>query len=89
MINRDSRQFAPFARHIRTPEDARRYVRALSSKSGRELPGVARWRRAGQVTLFVLLAFSGLQFYFMNVFIEILSLPSLTVFVPLLKGGIG
>ena len=50
---------------------------------------MAKWRRAGQVTLFVLLAFSGLQFYLMNVFIEILSLPSLTVFVPLLKGGIG
>jgi hypothetical protein len=57
--------------------------------SGRDLPSVLRWRRAAQVTLVVLLAFSGLQLYFMNIFIEILLLPGLTVFVPLLKGGIG
>lgn len=73
---------------IRTPEDARRYVQALSFISGRNLPSVASWRLAARATLLVLLAFSGLQFYFMNVFIEILSLPSMTVFVPLLKGGI-
>ncbi len=76
-------------RHIPTTEDARRYIDALSSKSGRDLPSVAKWRRAGQVTLFVLLAFSGLQLYFMNIFIEILSLPGLTVFIPPVKGGIG
>lgn len=74
-------------RMIRTREDARRYVHALAHKSGRDLPSVARWRRAGQVTLFVLLGYSALQFYFLNVFVEILSLPSLTVFVPLLKAG--
>ena len=77
------------ATEIRTPDDARRYIEALSSKSGRDLPSVARWRRASQVTLLVLLAFSSLQFYFMNVFIEILSMPSLTVFVPLVKGASG
>jgi hypothetical protein len=57
--------------------------------SGRDLPSVARWRRAAQVTLFVLLAFSGLQLYFMNIFVEILSLPGLTVFVPFVKGATG
>lgn len=89
MITRETGQFGSIARHIRTPEDARQYVRALSFESGRNLPSVARWRHAGQATLLVLLGFSALQFYFMHIFIEILSLPSLTVFVPLLKGGIG
>jgi hypothetical protein len=74
---------------MRTRDDARQHVHALALKRGRTLPGVARWRRAAQATLVVLLSFSALQFYFMTVFIEILSLPGLTVFVPLLKGGIG
>jgi hypothetical protein len=79
---------APFT-DIRTPEDARRYIDSLLSQSGRDLPSVARWRRASKVTLVVLLGFSVLQFYFMNVFIEILSMSSVTVFVPLVKGGSG
>jgi hypothetical protein len=80
LVDQDTRELASFA-HIRTPEDARRYIDALSSKRGRDLPSVARWRRASHVTLFVLVAFSGIQLYFMNIYIEILSMPSLSVFV--------
>lgn len=76
-------------RTIRTREDTRRYVRGLDSKSGRNLPSVKRWRRAGQVTLLLLLGYSAFQLYFLGVFVEILSLPGVTVFVPLLKGGLG
>ncbi len=74
---------------IRTREDTRRYVRDLGSKSGGDLPSVKRWRRAGQVTLFLLLGYSAFQLYFLSIFVEILSLPGVTVFLPLLKGGIG
>jgi hypothetical protein len=76
-------------RTIRTRDDMRRYVRDLDSKSGQDLPSVKRWRRAGQVTLLLLLGYSTFQLYFLNIFVEILSLPGVTVFVPLLKGGIG
>lgn len=76
-------------RTIRTRDDTRRYVRDLDSKSGRDLPSVKRWRRAGQMTLFLLLGYSVFQLYFLNIFVEILSLPGVTVFVPLLKGGLG
>jgi hypothetical protein len=41
------------------------------------------------VTLLLLLGYSTFQLYFLNIFVEILSLPGVTIFVPLLKGGIG
>jgi hypothetical protein len=74
---------------IRNREDTRRYVRSLDPKNARNLPSVKRWRRAGQVTLLLLLGYSAFQLYFLSIFVEILSLPGVTVFVPLLKGGIG
>ena len=64
-------------------------MRELDAKSGRDLASVKGWRLAGQVTLFLLLGYSAFQLYFLHVFVEILSLPGVTVFVPLLKGGIG
>ena len=44
---------------------------------------VRRWRAAGRTTLFMLLAFSGLQYYFFDVYLTIMAMPSVTVLAAL------
>jgi hypothetical protein len=44
-----------------------------------ELPSVRYWRAAGRTTLVVLLVFSGLQYYFFDVHLTIMALPSVTL----------
>ena len=77
-------------RTIRTREDARRYVDGLLVRGNApDLPSVRRWRLAAKATLLTLLAFSGLQYYFLNVFLEIMSLPGMTVFTGPITIGVG
>jgi hypothetical protein len=48
--------------------------------NGRDLPSVRRWRLAARATLGTMLLYSALQYYFITVFMEIDSLPGITVF---------
>lgn len=56
------------------------YLRRLATMAGLQRSNANRWRIAGRITLMLTLAFSVLQYYFISVFAEILSLPNLTVF---------
>jgi hypothetical protein len=44
-----------------------------------DAPRVRYWRAAGQATLLVLLAFSGLQYYFFDVYLTIMAMPRVTL----------
>ena len=65
---------------MRNREEIRRYIEERTSRSAEDLPSVRFWRRAGQATLVVLLTYAAMQYYFLHVFVEIYSLPSLTTF---------
>ena len=66
--------------NIRTLEDVRSrselqlYIEQLKVTKGQDLPSVRRWQKAKRVILFLLLAFAILQFYFMDVFVEMVSM---------------
>ena len=66
--------------NIRTLEDVRsrselqQYIEHLKVTSGKDLPSVKRWQKAKRAILFLLLAFAILQYYFMDVFIEMISI---------------
>jgi hypothetical protein len=64
---------------LRTREDVRRYIAARKARTVDEIPSVRFWRSAGQATLVTLLLYAGMQYYYLHVFVEIMSLPSLTV----------
>ena len=42
-------------------------------------PRVKYWRAAGRATLLMLLAFSGLQYYFFDVYLTIMAMPRVTL----------
>ena len=56
------------------------YVKSLGEASGAELPVVRRWLIAKRWVLAGLLALAVAQFYFMDVLLQIQSMPSLSVF---------
>ena len=60
--------------------DFRKYMRALSPTSAFDHPNVEAWHAAGRATLLVALGVLALQYYFLHVYVEILSLPAVTVF---------
>ena len=66
--------------NIRTLEDVRSrselqlYIEQLKVTKGKDLPSVKRWQKAKRVILLLLLAFAILQYYFMDVFIEMISI---------------
>ena len=66
---------------FRNREEIRRYIEARAARSVEDLPSVQLWRLAGQATLLTLLVYAALQYYFLHVFVEIYSLPSLTTFI--------
>ena len=65
---------------LRSREEVRRYIEERTSRSAGDLPSVRFWRLAGRATLVTLLVYAALQYYFLHVFVEIYSLPSLTTF---------
>jgi len=69
-------------RTLRTREDIQAYVREVAARKAADQPSVRRWLKAKRLTLLVLLAFSVLQYYVLDVMLEIVSLPSTTFFVP-------
>ena len=69
-------------RSLRTREDIQAYVREVAARKAADQPSVRRWLKVKKVTLLVLLAFSVMQYYVLDVMLEIVSLPSTTFFVP-------
>ncbi len=69
-------------RSLRTREDIQAYVREVAARRAADQPSVRRWLKVKKVTLLVLLAFSVMQYYVLDVMLEIVSLPSTTFVVP-------
>jgi CRP-like cAMP-binding protein len=63
-------------------ERVKEYVTRLDDVKATELPSVKRWALAKRWMLASLLILAVAQFYFMDVFLEIVSMPSLTLFAP-------
>jgi hypothetical protein len=49
------------------------------SRNPLEEPRVKAWRAAARTTLLILLASSGLQYYFFDVYLTIMTLPRVTM----------
>ena len=65
-------------RTLKTRDDVQAYFR----ESAQRKPSMARWLKAKKLTLFVLLAFSVIQYYILDVMLEIASMRTTTYFVP-------
>lgn len=69
--------------NVRTLEDVRsrgelqQYIEQLKVTNGKELPSVKRWVVAKRWVMVALLVFAILQYYFMDVFIEMVSMSGL------------
>ena len=68
--------------NVRTVEDVRsrgelqQYIEQLRTTKGKELPSVKRWVVAKRWVMMLLLVFAILQYYFMDVFIEMISMSN-------------
>jgi CRP/FNR family cyclic AMP-dependent transcriptional regulator len=61
-------------------ERVKQYVKWLEGAKTPDLPGVKRWVVAKRWVLAGLLVVAAAQFYYMDVFLQIVSMPSLTAF---------
>jgi hypothetical protein len=66
----------------------RRKIRAREEIS-HDSPSVRRWKLAARATMGTALVYSALQYYFITVFMEIDSLPGITVFTGPIIVGVG
>lgn len=69
-------------RTLKTREDIAAYVREVSARRASDEPSVKRWLKAKKATLIALLAFGFIQYYVLDVMLEIVSMRSTTFFVP-------
>jgi hypothetical protein len=69
-------------RTLKTREDIQAYVREVSARKATDNPSVRRWLKAKKITLVALLAFGVMQYYILDVLLEIVSMRSTTYFVP-------
>jgi hypothetical protein len=69
-------------RTLRTREDIQAYVREVSARKPTDAPSVRRWLQLKKIALIALLAFGVIQYYILDVMLEIVSMPSTTFFVP-------
>jgi hypothetical protein len=69
-------------RTLRTREDIAAYVREVKARTAVDEPSVQRWLKAKKITLAALLAFGVIQYYILDVMLEIASMRSTTFFVP-------
>ena len=69
-------------RSLRTREDIQAYVREVAARKAVDKPSVRRWLKLKKVTLAALLAFGIMQYYILDVMLEIVSIRSTTFFVP-------
>ncbi|HXM81619.1 MAG TPA: cyclic nucleotide-binding domain-containing protein [Burkholderiales bacterium] len=64
----------------RKREKLREYIDELGTKNGADLPSVKRWSKAKRWVLGILLVCAVLQYYFFDVFIQMLSLGGVNTF---------
>jgi len=69
-------------RTLRTREDIQAYVREVSARKSTDAVSVRRWLQLKKIALVALLAFGVIQYYILDVMLEIVSMPSTTFFVP-------
>jgi hypothetical protein len=69
-------------RSLKTREDIAAYVREVKARKAADEPSVRRWLKAKKVTLATLVAFGVIQYYVLDVMLEIVSMRSTTFFVP-------
>jgi len=69
-------------RRLRTRADIQNYVREVGARKAEDEPSVRRWLKLKRITLVALLAFGGMQYYMLDVLLEIASMRSNTFFVP-------
>ena len=69
-------------RTLRTRADIQAYVREVSERKATDLPSVRRWLNAKRITLVALLSFGVVQYYILDVLLEIASMRTTTFFVP-------
>jgi hypothetical protein len=69
-------------RSLKTREDIQAYVREVGARKATDQPSVRRWLTVKKATLIALLAFGVIQYYMLDVMLEIVSIPKTTYFVP-------
>ena len=69
-------------RSLKTREDIQAYVREVSARRAADQPSVRRWLSVKKATLIALLAFGVIQYYMLDVMLEIVSMRTTTYFVP-------
>ena len=69
-------------RRIRTREDIKAYLDEVAARKATDDPSVRRWQQAKTITLIGLATVAFVQYYMMDVMVQILSLRETTVFVP-------
>jgi hypothetical protein len=69
-------------RSIRTRDDIKAYVDEMAARKAEDQPSVRWWRRAKTVMLIGLTAFAFIQYYMMDVAVQMMSLRENTFFVP-------
>ena len=69
-------------RRIRTREDIKAYLDEVAARKAADEASVRRWQQAKTITLIGLATFAFIQYYMMDVMVQILSLRETTVFVP-------
>ena len=69
-------------RTLKTRADIAAYAREVRLRSAADEPSVRRWLKAKKITLATLFAFSVIQYYLLDVMLEIASIPATTYFVP-------
>jgi hypothetical protein len=63
--------------------DIRRYIDGISAQNPLEEPMRKYWRAARRAILLMLLGYTGLQYYFFDVYLTIMAMPSLSVLAAL------
>ena len=69
-------------RTLRTREDIAVYVHAARARTANDEPSVQRWLKVKKMTLTALFAFGVIQYYVVEVMLEIATIRSTTYFVP-------
>lgn len=69
-------------RSLKTREDIQAYVRETAARKASDEPSVRRWLTVKKATLAALLAFGVIQYYMLDVMLQIVSMPTTTFFVP-------
>jgi len=69
-------------RTLKTRAEIQAYVREAAARKAADQPSVRRWLRVKKGTLMALLAFGVIQYYVLDVMLEIASMRTNTYFVP-------